>query len=107
MDPANQREALREVALDVEEGADIVMVKPALPYLDIVAQIRDRFDLPIAAYHVSGEYAMLQAAGERGWIDRDSVLLESLIAICRAGAQIVVTYGAVDAARLLAQRGGE
>jgi porphobilinogen synthase len=102
MDPANGREAIREAALDVEEGADLLMVKPALPYLDILADLRRRWDLPLAAYHVSGEYAMLKAAAERGWLDYDRVLMESLIAIRRAGADLIVTYGAVDAARLLA-----
>jgi porphobilinogen synthase len=102
MDPANGREAMREAALDVEEGADMLMVKPALPYLDVLAALRRRWDLPLAAYHVSGEYAMLKAAAERGWLDYDRVLMESLIAIRRAGADLIVTYGAVDAARLLA-----
>jgi porphobilinogen synthase len=101
MDPANGREAMREAALDVDEGADLLMVKPALPYLDILAALRRRWDLPLAAYHVSGEYAMLKAAAERGWLDYDRVLMESLIAIRRAGADLIVTYGAVDAARLL------
>jgi len=101
MDPANGREAMREAALDVEEGADLLMVKPALPYLDVLAALRRRWDLPLAAYHVSGEYAMLKAAAERGWLDYDRVLMESLIAIRRAGADLIVTYGAVDAARLL------
>ncbi|HVT56824.1 MAG TPA: porphobilinogen synthase [Thermoanaerobaculia bacterium] len=102
MDPANGREAMREAALDVEEGADILMVKPALPYLDLLAALRRRFDLPLAAFHVSGEYAMLKAAAERGWIDYDRALMESLLAIRRAGADLILTYGAVDAARLLA-----
>jgi porphobilinogen synthase len=102
LDPANGREAMREAALDVEEGADLLMVKPALPYLDVLAALRRRWDLPLAAYHVSGEYAMLKAAAERGWLDYDRVLMESLIAIRRAGADLIVTYGAVDAARLLA-----
>jgi porphobilinogen synthase len=102
MDPANGREAMREAALDVEEGADMLMVKPALPYLDILAALRRRFDLPLAAYHVSGEYAMLKAAAERGWIDYDRVIMESLIAIRRAGADLIFTYTARDAARLLA-----
>jgi porphobilinogen synthase len=102
LDPANGREAMREAALDVEEGADLLMVKPALPYLDVLAALRRRWDLPLAAYHVSGEYAMLRAAAERGWLDYDRVLMESLIAIRRAGADLIVTYGAVDAARLLA-----
>jgi len=103
MDPANGREALREAALDVEEGADMLMVKPALPYLDVLAKLRERFDLPLAAYHVSGEYSMIKAAAERGWIDYDRVLMESLVAIRRAGADLILTYGARDAARLLAQ----
>jgi len=103
MDPANGREAIREAALDVEEGADMLMVKPALPYLDILAALRQRFDLPLAAYHVSGEYAMLKAAAERGWIDYDRVMMESLVAIRRAGADLIFTYCARDAARLLAE----
>jgi len=106
MDPANAREALREVALDIEEGADIVMVKPALPYLDVVRQVRDRFDVPLAAYNVSGEYSMLVAAAERGWIDRDRAVLESLTSIKRAGADLILTYFAREAARLLARRAG-
>jgi porphobilinogen synthase len=102
MDPANGREAMREAALDVEEGADMLMVKPALAYLDILAALRRRFDLPLAAYHVSGEYAMLKAAAERGWIDYDRVMMESLLAIRRAGADLIITYAAREAARLLA-----
>ncbi|HEV8581833.1 MAG TPA: porphobilinogen synthase [Thermoanaerobaculia bacterium] len=102
MDPANGREAMREAELDVEEGADMLMVKPALPYLDVLAALRRRFDLPLAAYHVSGEYAMLKAAAERGWIDYDRVMMESLVAIRRAGADLIMTYTARDAARLLA-----
>jgi porphobilinogen synthase len=101
MDPANGREALREAELDVEEGADLLMVKPALPYLDVLAALRRRFDLPLAAYHVSGEYAMLKAAAERGWIDHDRVMMETLLAIKRAGADLILTYCARDAARLL------
>jgi porphobilinogen synthase len=101
MDPANGREAMREAELDVEEGADMLMVKPALPYLDILAELRQRFDLPLAAYHVSGEYAMLKAAAERGWIDYDRVMMESLLAIRRAGADLIITYAAREAARLL------
>src|SRR5258706_3393344 len=101
MDPANAREALREVAADIEEGADIVMVKPALAYLDIVRQVRDRFDVPVAAYNVSGEYSMLVAAAERGWIDRPRAILESLTSIRRAGADLILTYFARAAARLL------
>jgi porphobilinogen synthase len=103
MDPANGREAIREAALDVEEGADLLMVKPALPYLDVLAALRYEFDLPLAAYHVSGEYAMLKAAAERGWIDYDRVMMESLVAIRRAGADLVLTYCAREAARLLAK----
>jgi porphobilinogen synthase len=98
MDPANGREAIREMALDVEEGADILLVKPALPGLDLIAAARHRFDLPVAAYQVSGEYAMLAAAGERGWIDRRRATLESVTAIVRAGAGIVITYAAADIA---------
>jgi len=92
MDPANAREAVDEAALDVAEGADILMVKPAVPYLDVVRTLRDAFDLPIAAYHVSGEYAMLKAAAERGWLDGDAVAAETLTAIKRAGADFVLTY---------------
>ncbi len=101
MDPANWREALREVALDVAEGADMVMVKPAVPYLDIVRLVRDRFELPTAAYHVSGEYAMIKAAAERGWIDEDRVVLETLLCCRRAGADLVLTYYAKHAAQLM------
>ena len=101
MDPANAREALREAALDVTEGADILMVKPAGPYLDVVRRVRERFDLPLAAYQVSGEYAMLKAAAERGWLDERRAALESLIGIRRAGADLVITYFAKDAARWL------
>jgi porphobilinogen synthase len=102
MDGANLREALREIALDVEEGADMVMVKPAMPYLDVIAAARERFDVPIAAYQVSGEYAMIEAAARNNWIDRDRVIMESLTSIRRAGASIIVSYHAKDAARLLA-----
>ncbi len=103
MDPANGREAVREAALDVEEGADMLMVKPALPYLDVIAALRYELDLPLAAYHVSGEYAMLKAAAERGWLDYDRVMMESLLAIRRAGADLILTYCARDAARRLAE----
>lgn len=103
MDPANGREALREVELDVLEGADIVMVKPALPYLDVLARVRDRFELPIAAYNVSGEYAMLKAAAANGWLDERRATLETLTGIRRAGADIIITYHALDAARWLAE----
>ena len=94
MDPSNAREAMREATLDVDEGADILMVKPAVAYLDIISRLRDEFDLPIAAYHVSGEYAMIKAAGERGWIDPEKVMVETLLSIHRAGADIIITYGA-------------
>ena len=100
-DPPNLREALREVDLDVAEGADIVMVKPALPYLDVIAAIRDRVTVPVAAYQVSGEYAMVEAAAANGWIDRERVMLETLTSIKRAGAQITLTYWATEVARLL------
>jgi porphobilinogen synthase len=102
MDGANLREAMREIALDIEEGADMVMIKPAMPYLDVIAAARERFDLPIAAYQVSGEYAMIEAAARNNWIDRDRVILESLTSIRRAGASIILTYHAKDAAKLLA-----
>jgi len=102
MDGANLREAMREIDLDVEEGADMIMVKPAMPYLDVIAAARDRFDLPLAAYQVSGEYAMIEAAARNGWIERDRVMMESLLSIRRAGASIILTYYAKEAARLLA-----
>jgi porphobilinogen synthase len=102
MDPANIREAMREIELDIEEGADIIMVKPALPYLDVIAAARGRFDLPVAAYQVSGEYAMIEAAARNQWIDRERVIMESLICIRRAGASMILTYYAKEAARLLA-----
>jgi porphobilinogen synthase len=101
MDPANSREALREATLDVDEGADILIVKPAVAYLDIVARLRDEFDLPIAAYHVSGEYAMIKAAAEKGWIDGEKVMAETLLSIKRAGADIIITYFAKEMAKLL------
>jgi len=101
MDGANLREAMREITLDVEEGADMVMVKPAMPYLDVIAAARARFDLPIAAYQVSGEYAMIEAAARNNWIDRERVLIESLTSIRRAGASIILTYYAKEAAKLL------
>ncbi|MFC8299249.1 porphobilinogen synthase [Micromonospora orduensis] len=103
-DPANLRESLREVALDVAEGADLVMVKPALPYLDVVSAVRAAVDVPVAAYQVSGEYATVEAAAANGWIDRERVMLETLTSIKRAGAQIILTYWAVEAAGLLRQR---
>jgi porphobilinogen synthase len=101
MDPANVREALRECELDVAEGADVIMVKPALPYLDVIRAARDRFDVPLAAYNVSGEYAMVKAAAARGWLDEQTAALESLTAIKRAGADIVVSYWAKDLASWL------
>jgi porphobilinogen synthase len=103
MDPANAMEAMREVALDVDEGADIVMVKPALPYLDVIARVRGDFGLPVAAYSVSGEYAMIRAAAKLGWLDEERALMEALTGIRRAGADIIITYFAKDAARLLEQ----
>jgi porphobilinogen synthase len=103
MDPANAVEAMREVALDVDEGADIVMVKPALPYLDIISRVKAEFGLPVAAYSVSGEYAMLKAAGQLGWLDEERAMLEALTGIRRAGADIIITYFAKDAARLIEQ----
>jgi porphobilinogen synthase len=103
MDAANAREALREAELDYSEGADMLMVKPATAYLDIVRMVRDRFDLPLAAYHVSGEYAMIKAAAQRGWIDEQRVMLETLTCIKRAGADIIITYYAQEAARALRQ----
>jgi porphobilinogen synthase len=103
MDAANAREALREAELDYSEGADMLMVKPATAYLDIVRMVRDRFDLPLAAYHVSGEYAMIKAAAQRGWIDEQRVMLETLTSIKRAGADIIITYYAQEAVRALQQ----
>ncbi len=104
MDPANVREALKEVALDIEEGADVVMVKPALAYLDVIRAVREEFDVPVAAYNVSGEYAMVLASAERGWVEKDRAMLEILYAIRRAGADMILTYFAKDAAQLLADR---
>jgi porphobilinogen synthase len=101
MDPANLREAMREIELDIEEGADMIMVKPAMPYLDVIAAARDRFDLPLAAYQVSGEYAMIEAAARNQWIDRERVMMESLLCIRRAGANMILTYYAKEAAKLL------
>src|SRR5882757_1255604 len=105
MDPANVREAMREVALDVEEGADIVMVKPALAYLDVISEVRREFDVPIAAYNVSGEYAMIKAAAAKGWIDHDRVMMETLLSIRRAGADVILTYHAKEASKLLLRHG--
>jgi porphobilinogen synthase len=101
MDPGNAREAMREIELDLEEGADMIMVKPALAYLDIISEAHHRFDVPLGAYQVSGEYAMIKAAAQNGWIEHDRVMLESLLSIQRAGASIILTYFAKDAARLL------
>jgi len=101
MDPANALEAIRETNMDVEEGADIIMVKPAMPYLDIISRLRDEFDLPMAAYHVSGEYAMIKAAEEKGWVDGPKVMMEALTAIKRAGADMILTYFSMDAARII------
>ncbi len=102
MDSGNVREAMREIELDIEEGADMIMVKPAMPYLDVIAAARQRFDLPLAAYQVSGEYAMIEAAARNNWIDRERVMMESLLSIRRAGASIILTYYAREAAKLLA-----
>ena len=101
MDPANFREAMREIETDLDEGADMIMVKPAMPYLDVIAAARDRFDVPIAAYQVSGEFAMIEAAARNNWIDRERVMMESLTSIRRAGASIILTYFAKDASKLL------
>jgi len=101
MDPGNVREAMREIELDIEEGADMIMVKPAMPYLDVIAAARERFDLPLAAYQVSGEYAMIEAAARSQWIDRDRVMMESLLCIRRAGASMILTYYAQEAAKLM------
>jgi len=101
MDPANRREALREVELDIEEGADIVMIKPALSYLDVISEVKDTFDVPVAAYNVSGEYSLIKAAGKLGWIDEQRVMMEVLTSIRRAGADLILTYFAKDAAKLL------
>ena len=101
MDPANVEEAMREVALDLEEGADIVMVKPAVAYLDVIARVKEQFQVPVAAYHVSGEYAMIKAAARNGWIDEDRAMMETLTSIRRAGAEIIITYYAREAARVL------
>jgi porphobilinogen synthase len=101
MDPANAQEAMREIALDIDEGADIVMVKPALPYLDIISRAKAEFGVPLAAYSVSGEYAMIKAAGTLGWLDEERAMMEALLAIRRAGADIVITYFAKAAARAL------
>ena len=101
MDPANAQEAIRETAMDVEEGADVIMVKPALAYLDIICRIKEEFDLPVAAYNVSGEYAMIKAAEQLGWLDGQRVMLETLTSIKRAGADMILTYFAMEAARCL------
>jgi porphobilinogen synthase len=101
MDPANGREAMREIELDLEEGADMIMVKPAMPYLDLIYQARQRFDVPVAAYQVSGEFSMIEAAARNGWLDHDRAMMESLTSIRRAGAGTILTYFAKPAARLL------
>ncbi len=101
MDPANQREAIREVALDIEEGADIVMVKPAMPYLDVIYRVKTEFDIPVAAYQVSGEFAALVAAHRNGWLDRERTIIESLTSIKRAGADLIITYFAKDAVKMI------
>jgi porphobilinogen synthase len=101
MDGANLREAMREIELDIQEGADMIMVKPAMPYLDVIAAARERFDLPLAAYQVSGEYAMIKAAAANGWVDGERVMMESLLSIRRAGADFILTYFAKDAAKVL------
>jgi porphobilinogen synthase len=101
MDPANRREALKEVALDIEEGADIIMVKPALAYLDVISDVKDAFDLPVAAYNVSGEYSIIKAAGRLGWINEERAMMEVLTSIKRAGADLILTYFAKDAAKIL------
>ena len=101
MDPANGREAMREIELDLEEGADMIMVKPAMPYLDIIRMARDRFDVPLAAYQVSGEFSMIVAAARNGWLDLDRTIIESLTSIRRAGAGFILTYFAKDVARIL------
>jgi len=106
MDPANRLEAVREIALDIEEGADIIMVKPAMPYLDVLALAREKFDVPLAAYQVSGEFSLIAAAAAMGWIDRERIIMESLLSIRRAGADIILTYFAKDAARYLQKSSG-
>ena len=103
MDPANRREAMREIELDIAEGADIIIVKPALAYLDVIAEARERFAHPLAAYNVSGEYAMIKAAGASSWIDEERVMMETMTSIKRAGAEIIITYFAKDVARMLSQ----
>jgi porphobilinogen synthase len=104
MDPANAEEALREVRLDIEEGADVVMVKPALPYLDVIYRVKQAFTIPVAAYNVSGEFSMVKAASQLGWVDGEQAMMESLIAIKRAGADLILTYFAKEAARKLGGR---
>lgn len=101
MDPSNAREAMREVSLDIEEGADMIMVKPAIPYLDLIYRIKERWDVPVAAYNVSGEYSMIKAAGRLGWIDESRAMMEALTSIKRAGADLIITYFAIEAARIL------
>jgi porphobilinogen synthase len=105
LDPGNVEEALREVELDVEEGADIIMVKPAGPYLDVIQRVKEMFRMPTAAYQVSGEYALIRAAGEKGWVDEKRVMMESVLGIKRAGADLILTYFARDVARALGEEG--
>jgi porphobilinogen synthase len=105
MDPANSDEAIREITLDVQEGADIIMVKPALPYLDVIRRAKEEFDLPLAAYNVSGEFAMIKAAAAMGWLDGERAMMESLTAIKRAGADMIITYFAPEAAEFLRRTG--
>lgn len=107
MDPANSREAMKEVDLDMEEGADIIMVKPALAYLDIVRQVRDRIDRPVACYNVSGEYAMVKAAAAKGWIDEKRIVMESLLSMKRAGSDIIISYHASDVAKWMKEEAGK
>ena len=107
MDPANSREAMKEVDLDMEEGADIIMVKPALAYLDIVRQVRDRIDRPVACYNVSGEYAMVKAAAAKGWIDEKRIVMESLLSMKRAGSDIIISYHAPNVAKWMKEEAGK
>jgi len=101
MDPPNSREAMREAAADLDEGADIIMVKPGMPYLDVIRQVRDSFDVPVAAYQVSGEYSMIKAAALNGWVDETNIVMESLVAFKRAGADLILTYFTEDALKVL------
>ena len=107
MDPANSREAMKELELDMEEGADMIIVKPAMAYLDIVRQVRDRIDRPVVTYNVSGEYAMIKAAGAKGWIDEKRIIMESLTCMKRAGSDMIITYFAPEVARWLKEEAGK